>query len=179
MSAVEAQSWPKISLAWRQRLAAFWLLVWPSWLISFALLMVLTLGWTVVGLRTHGEFLGWASALSFLLCQGILVRRMVRKRYRSFRLEVVRKDASGTATLTTAEVARIWLKIVWPQVVFLVAIWLVQLSLGSRLSADTIRAISTISLWGRILVVGPFGVYCAVAAEYPTFRLEAIGERFA
>ena len=25
-----------------------------------------------------------------------------------------------------------------------------------------------------ILVVGPFGVYCAVAAEYPTFRLEAI-----
>jgi hypothetical protein len=178
MAASQTQSWPTISLAWRQRLAAFWLLAWPSWLISFALLMALTLGWTVVGLRTHAEILGWVTALSFLLCQGTLVRRMVRKRYRSFRLEVVRKDASETATLTTADAAHIWLKIVWPQVVFLVAVWLTQLWLGSRLSADTTRAISTLSLWGRILVVGPFGIYCAVSAEYPTFRLEAIGQRF-
>lgn len=179
MSAVEAQSWPKISLTWRQRLAAFWLLAWPSWLISFSLLMVLTSGVVVVGLRTHGELLGWASALSFLFCQGLLVRRMIRKRYGSFRLAVVRKNASGTAALKTAEVACIWLRIVWPQVVFLVTVWLAQLALGNRLSADTIRTMATLSLWGRILVVGPFGVYCAVAAEYHTFRLEAIGERLA
>ena len=140
--------------------------------------MVPTLGWTVVGLRTHAEFLGWTSALAFLLCQGILVPRMVRKRYRTFRLEVVRTDASRTGNLTVAEVARVWLKIIWPQIIFLVAAWVVQFSLGSRLSADTTRAISTLSLWGRILVVGPFGIYCAVPSKYPGFRLEAFGQRF-
>jgi len=103
---------------------------------------------------------------------------MLRKKYRSFRLEILRKDASGTAGLTTAEVARVWLRIIWPQVVFLGLIWLVQLSLDSRLSAETTRAIPTLSLWGRILVVGPFGIYCAAPADYPGFRLEAFGQRF-
>ena len=178
MAAPQTHSWPTVSLAWRQLLAAFWLLAWPSWLISVALFMVLTLGWTVVGLKAHAEFLSWAGAISFLLCQRPLVRRMLRKSYRSFRLEVVRADAPETATLTRAEVAHIWLKIVWPQVGFLVAVWFIQLWFGSRLTPDMTKVIPTLSLWLRILVVGPFGIYCAVKSEYPTFRLEAVGERF-
>jgi hypothetical protein len=178
MATAESAYWPTITLAWRQRVAAFWLLAWPSWLISFVLLMVLTTGWTALGPRTHAEVLAWASALSFLLCQGIFVPRMLRKRYRSFRLEIVRKSGSGTPTLTTAEVARVWLRIVWPQVAFLVAVWFLQFSLADHLNADTIRVIPTLSLWGRILVVGPFGIYSAVPADYPEFRLEALGQRF-
>ena len=178
MPSAESGQWPTIVLAWSQRVAAFWLLAWPSFLISFALLSVLSMGWTVVGLRTHAELLAWTSAISFLFCQGILIRRMVRKKYRSFRLEIIRENTSGTASLTTAEVARVWLKIIWPQVVFLVAVWLMQFLLADRLNEDTTRAISTLSLWGRILVVGPFGIYCAVPADYPGFRLEAFGQRF-
>ena|SRR6516165_5719452 len=84
---------------------------------------------------------------------------------------------SSRHTLTTADTTCIWLKIVWPQVGFLVAVWLVQLWLGGRLSADLTRDIPILSLWCRIPVIGPFGVYCAVTSEYPTFRLEANGER--
>ena len=140
--------------------------------------MALTTTWTAVGLRSHAELLAWASALSFLICQGVFVQRMLRKKYRSFQLEVVRKDRTKAATLATAEVGLVWLKIIWPQVVFLAAVWLVQVALADRLSADTTRLIQTLSLWGRILVVGPFGIYCAVPAEYPEFRLEAAGQRF-
>jgi hypothetical protein len=103
---------------------------------------------------------------------------MVRKRYRSFRLEVLREDGSGGGTLTSAEAAWVWLKIIWPQVAFLVAVWLVQLLLASRLTVDTTRTISTLSLGGRILVVGPFGIHCAVPGDYRGFRLEALGQRF-
>lgn len=178
MATTGTAHWPIIALAWRQRVAAFWLLAWPSWLISVSLLMILTMGWAVVGLRSHADLLSWASALSFLLCQGIFVKRMLRKRYRSFRLEIVRKHESETTTLTTTEVVRVWLNIIWPQVAFLVAVWLMQVSLGGHLSADFIRVLPTLSLWGRILIVGPFGVYWAVAADYPAFRLEAFGQRF-
>ena len=90
----------------------------------------------------------------------------------------MRKNGSGTPTLTTVEVARVWLRIVWPQVAFLVAVWLLQFSLADHLNAETIRVIPTLSLWGRILVVGPFGIYSAVPADYPEFRLEAFGQRF-
>jgi hypothetical protein len=145
--------------------------------------MILTLGWTVVGLRTHpvfvDVFVGMASALFFLLCQLTLVRRMVRKKYRSFRLEVVRPSRPEAATLTIVEAARIWLKIIWPQVCFYVAVWLVEFWLGNRLSADTTRAIPTLAQWGLILVIGPFGVHRAVTSKYPTFRPKAVGERFA
>ena len=178
MTTAGSAHWPIIALAWRQRVAAFWLLAWPSWLISVTLLFILTLGWTAVGLRSHAEILSWASALSFLVCQGIFVRRMLRKTYRSFRLEVVRQDESETATLTAVEVMRVWLNIIWPQVVFLLAVWLMQVSLGRRLGADFTRVIPTLSLWGRVLIVGPFGVYWAVAADYPAFRLETFGQRF-
>jgi hypothetical protein len=165
-------------LAWRQRVAAFWLIAWPSWFISFTLLMFLTSAWVAIGPIAHAELLAWASALSFLFCQALFVQRMVRKRYRSFRLEVVREGGSGGGSLTAAEAAQVWLKIIWPQVAFLIAIWLVQLALASRLTADTTRAISTLSLWGRVLVVGPFGIHCAVPADYRGFRLEAFGLRF-
>jgi hypothetical protein len=177
MATTGSAPWPTIVLAWRQRVAAFWLLAWPSWLISFVLLMALTTTWTAIGLRRRAELLAWASTLSFLICQGVFVPRMLRKKYASFRLEV-QKDGSTAATLTTAEVARVWLKVVWPQVAFLVAVWLMQVSLAGRLSADTTRLIQALSLWGRILVVGLFGIYCAVPADYPGFRLEAFGHRF-
>lgn len=168
---------PTIALAWRQRVAAFWLLAWPSWLISFVLLMFLTTAWTVVGLRKHAELLAWASALSFLLCQAVFVPRMLRKRFRSFRLDVLRKDGSSSATLSASEIARVWWKIILPQIVFLLAVWLLQVLLRDRLSADTARTIPTLSLWCRVLAVGPFGIYCAVPADYPGFWLKAFGQR--
>ena len=104
---------------------------------------------------------------------------MVRKRYRSFRLAVVRQDGSNSNTLSPAEIMRVWLRIIWPQVAFLMAVWLLLYSLGANVNADTTRAVLALFLWGRILVVGPFGIYCAVPADYSGFRLEAVGQRFA
>jgi hypothetical protein len=35
----------QISLAWRQKVAAFWSISWPAWIGSFVLVMLLTSGY--------------------------------------------------------------------------------------------------------------------------------------
>jgi hypothetical protein len=178
MAATQTHSWPTIALAWRQRVAAFWLVAWPSWILSFASVAVVTSGWSVADLVAHSGAMSAIANVVFLAVQAFLVRRMIRKKYRSFRLVVVRTDGSTTSTLSLRDVLHVWVKIIWPQVAFLVAVWIVLMWQGSDITEETTRAISTLSLWGRLLVVGPFGVYCAVPADYRTFRLEAVGQRF-
>jgi hypothetical protein len=178
MATTATQHWPVITLAWRQRVAAFWLLAWPSWLGSFVLVAVVSSGWSVADLRLRvGVLSGLANAF-FLIGEGLLVRRMVRKQYRSFRLAVVREAGPDNSTLSPREAIHVWLKVIWPQIAFLVVIWILLFWSGANMDEKTTRAISTLSLWGRILVVGPFGIFCAVPAQYPGFRLEACGQRF-
>jgi hypothetical protein len=178
MATAETLAWPTITLAWRQRVAASWLISWPSWLGSFVFVSAVSYGWSVADLSAHRSVLSALANLAFLVFEGLLVRRMIRKRYRSFRLTVVREDGSTSNTLSPGEIMRVWLRIIWAQVGFLVAVWVLLYFQGTNASADVTRTMSTLSLWGRILVVGPFGIYCAVPAEYPSFRLEAFGQRF-
>lgn len=178
MAAAETPAWPRITLAWRQRVAAFWLISWPSWLGSFVLVSAVSYGWSSADLGAHRGVLSALAQLAFLVFEGLFVRRMVRKSYKSFRLAVVREDGSSSNTLSLGDSIRVWLRIIWSQVAFLAAVWVLLCFQGTNTSAEVTRTMSTLSLWGRILVVGPFGIYCAVPAEYPGFRLEAFGQRF-
>ena len=185
MTASEMPVRPAITLAWRQQLAAFWLIAWPSWLLSVASIILVTSGYAVVHsgpsagtLRSFSGLLSILTNLVFLVSQAFLVRRMIRKKYHSFQLAVVRKDGSPSTALSVGDTLQVWVMIIWPQVAFVVAIWILVALEGRHFSPATANAISSLSLWARLLVIGPIGIRCAVPANYPTFRIEAFGQRF-
>src|SRR5882762_2356470 len=90
----ENAEWPPIDLAWRQTLAAFWSITWPSGLAMFILLLALLSALpsdsSVDDLAQYGLAINLAINLMFFLCQAVLIPRLVRKRYRSFRVDVLR-----------------------------------------------------------------------------------------
>src|SRR5690242_9338454 len=121
METVNSQQWPPIELAWRQTLAAFWSISWPSLLASW-LLMVFLSGIltsnrieTVDSLGVRGEVAALVSNLAFLFGQIILIPRLYRKRYRSFRVEVLRPGDATDPTLSAQEKIRVGIRLAWPQ----------------------------------------------------------------
>src|SRR5260370_39266917 len=66
----------------------------------------------------------------------LLILRRSETSNRSAQKQVSKHGSHGL--LTTAEVTRIWLQIVWPQVVFLLAGWPGAASLRSPLNAGTV-----------------------------------------
>jgi hypothetical protein len=95
MAIGSSQGWPLISLAWRQKLAAFWSIAWPGALASFVLVSFLGSLLSRAGLPGEAGrpslLLAIAGNLLFLLLQGILVPRLIRKRYRSSNRRISRR----------------------------------------------------------------------------------------
>ena len=104
----------------------------------------------------------------------MLTPRLVRKNYRAFRVYVVRENGQTTRSLSLPEASRVWLWIAAPEVAF----YLLASLLIARLSPETASAISSLALWIRFLLIGPFGVGIAVRAKYYGFRLEASGYNY-
>ena len=140
--------------------------------------MLLFSGYSADLRQEHLSAISTEGNLAFFGMQAILTRRLVRKHYRSFRVYVVREGGERTRRLSIRETASVWLRISMPQLVYLF-VWFVIDWLGGRtkIPRDTLRAIAEISVWLRILFVGPYGVDLAVRAKYPTFRLQPYGLR--
>jgi hypothetical protein len=166
--------WP-ISLAWGQKLSAFWSISWPAWIVSF--LVVFLLGYSGDLLRQDFSIIAVGGNLAFLGIQALLTPRLVRKNYRSFRVYVVREDGTQSRKMSIPEAVSVWLWILWPQFAFLLLVSLVVWSLGSK-APDVVRGFSTMLAWFRVLVVGPYAVGLAVRVKYAAFRLEARGFRY-
>src|SRR5437660_8682392 len=87
----ENAEWPPIDLAWRQTLAAFWSITWPSGLAMFILMLILLSAlptdWAVDDLAQYGLAINLAINLMFFLCQAVLIPHLVRKGYRFFRVD--------------------------------------------------------------------------------------------
>jgi len=114
----ETEDWPPIELAWRQKLAAFWSIFWPSWLAStFGTLVIATFMAADV-VKQHATLFSLGLVLSFLF---------------------------------------------WA---------------GRYLEPAAMKGINSLTLWLRILVVGPYAIHFAIPAEYSGFRLQAYGYRF-
>ena len=167
----------QINLAWRQKVAAFWSISWPAWIGSFVLVILLTSGYSVELLQDNFSIVALGGNLAFFGIQTLLTRRLVRKDYRSFRMYVVRSDGRQDRKLSLREAASVWLWIFGPQLALLLVASLVVWFSGTKLPSQTIRGLTSMSLWLRFLVVGPYGVDLALRAKYPTFRLQACGLR--
>ncbi len=102
----------------------------------------------------------------------------MRKNYRSFRVYVVRDDGSKSRNLSIRKAVSVWLWILGPQFALLLLVCIVVWFWGAKLPSETVRGFSSMSLWLRFLVIGPYAVGLALRPKYPTFRLEANGFRY-
>jgi hypothetical protein len=168
----------EISLAWRQKVAAFWSISWPAWIGSMGLVILLTSGYSVDLLQDNFSVIALGGNLAFFAIQAFLTRRLVRKNYRSFRVYVVRDDGSKSRNLSVREAVSVWLWILGPQFALLLLVSVVVGFWGAKLPSDTVRGFSSMSLWLRFLVIGPYAVGLALRPKYPMFRLEAHGFRY-
>ena len=179
-SAGKAADFPgwEISIAWRQKVAAFWSISWPAWIGSMGLVIGLMSGYSVDLLQDNFSVIALGGNLAFFTIQALLTRRLVRKNYRSFRVYVVRDDGSKSRNLSIREAVSVWLWILWPQLALLLLVSVVVWFWGARLPPDTVRRFSSMSLWIRFLVIGPYAVGLALRPKYSAFRLEAHGFRY-
>ncbi len=167
----------EISLIWGQKVAAYWAISWPALL---ATLLFLFIGAIVMQGNDVRSELSAASAAGFLTyfgVQALLTRRLFRKKFRTFRLEVLRDDGSRTSEPSWSEAYRVWLWIFGPQLALSLALSVLLRFYGDRLPHDLLRSLNSISMWLRFLVVGPYAIHLAVQARYRGFRLKAFSYR--
>ena len=141
-SAGKAADFPgwEISLAWRQKIAAFWSISWPAWIGSMGLVILLTSGYSVDLLQDNLSVIALGGNLAFFAIQALLTRRLVRKNYRSFRVYVVRDDGSKSRNLSIREAVSVWLWILGPQFALLL---LVSVVVWAKLTRWAARKVSS------------------------------------
>ncbi|MBN9659898.1 MAG: hypothetical protein J0H49_17055 [Acidobacteria bacterium] len=167
----------EISLSWSQKVAAYWAISWPALL---ATLLLLFIGAVTVQANAFRNELSAASSAGFLVyfsVQALLTRRLFRKKFRTFRLAVLREDETSTSEPSWSEAYRVWLWIFGPQLALSLALGVLLRFYGDRLAPDLLRSLSSISMWLRFLVVGPYAIQLAVDARYRGFRLQALSYR--
>jgi hypothetical protein len=117
--------------------------------------------------------------LTFFSVHALLVPRLVRKRYRSFRVAVLRDDGSSDRKLALHEVAPVAIQVVLPHVLFVLGASLFLFVWQSaHLNNEAAHGIESLLFIGRIFVVGPYAVHFALRGPYNGFRLQAYGQRF-
>jgi hypothetical protein len=173
----EKPGWP-IKLAWRQKVAAYWSISWPSWVASFIMAFGLTSRYRVDELPAHLPVIALAGHLAFFVIQAVLTRRLVQKNYRSFRVGVLCENGQQDRRLSMREAGSVWLWILGPQLALLLIASVLVWWYGAKLPPETVRSISSLSLWLRFLVVGLYAVDLALRVNYSGFRLQAYGYRY-
>ncbi len=172
-----APEW-QITLAWSQKVAAYWAISWPALLASFVALAVPASTLPLNGFKGHAAGMSLAAFVAFFGVQALLARRLVRKKFRTFRLEVTRDNRYPSSELSLPESIRIWLWIFGPQFALSLAFSGLLQFYGDRLQPETVRALPSMALWLRFLVVGPYAVDLALRMKYRGFRLQAYGYRY-
>lgn len=178
-SAGKLTSFPgwEISLGWQQKVAAFWSISWPAWIGSMGLVLLSTLWFPVNFRQGTSPVFAISGNVAFFVIQAFLTRRLIRKNYRSFRVQVVRGDGSRSRDLSVQEGVSVWLWIVRPQLALLLVVSVVTWFWGPMLPPATTRGFSSMSLWLRFLVVGPYAMNLALRQNYQEFRLVTHGVR--
>lgn len=173
----ESPGW-QIDLVWSQKVAAYWSISWPALIASFTMAFFVTSRYAGDDLADHLPVITIGGNVAFFGIQAALTRRLVRKNYRSFRVGVLRDDGQRSRRLSVREASLVWLWILGPQLALLLTASIIVWWFGDKLPPETIRSISSLSLWLRFLVVGPYAVDLALRAKYPGFRLQAYGYRY-
>ena len=175
--ASNAPGW-EITLGWRQKVAAYWAISWPAYLASFVALAVPASTLPLEGLAGHAVGMSLTAFVTFFGVQALLARRLVRKKFRTFRLDVIRDDGHRNRDLPFRESIRIWLWIFGPQLAFVLIFSVLLEMYGDRLQPETARSLPSMALWLRFLLVGPYAIDLALRVKYRGFRLQAYGYRY-
>jgi hypothetical protein len=179
METIGKQDWPPVELAWRQKLAAYWSIAWPGQLATLLLTGAIASRWSADEIMTHAVFIGVVGNVTLLFVQALLVPRLVRKQYRSFYVVMLRDHGSVSRKLPQAEAVRVSIRVLVPQVLFLAAFSIFVFFLqDANLDDQMLRGISSLSIWLRFLLVGPYSMQFAVPGAYRGFRLQSYGQRF-
>ena len=134
---------------------------------------------TVDSLGVRGEAAALVSNLAFLFGQIILIPRLFRKRYRSFRVEVLRHGDATNPKLSAQEKMRVGIGLAWPQAAYMVLTAFVVSWAGAVVDGPAAtRGIGSMLFWLRFLLVGPYAIHFVIPRDYPCFRLEAYGQRY-
>ena len=162
-----------IDLTWGQKISVSWSIMWPPFVVIYFLMTNLLsddlLAYFVHRIPFVFSVIATASTLAG---QAVLSFRMVRKNYRSFFIAVAKKGEPLERRLTVSQQVRISFWFLSPQVglYFVGSALIVAAALaGVHLPA----ALNSLGIWLRILVLGPFGISCAMNANYRGFRLRA------
>jgi hypothetical protein len=159
----------QINLAWGQKVAAYWSISWPAWVACYIMVVFLR--------HSVGTVSILARDLVFFGLQAVLTYRLVRKKYHSFRVDVIRDDGQRGPKLSMGEASLVWLWILGPQLALLLMASVLLWGYGAKLPPEAMGGISSWSLLLQILVVGPYAVGLALRAKYPGFRLQAYRHR--
>lgn len=171
---VSVDGYPPIQLAWRQKVAAYWSIFWGPAIASFFLAIVLPFN----SIEDHATVISWVAQLIFFLVQGMIVRRLITKKYSTFRIGLLREGKLVDPTLSAREAVQLAMRVALPQILFLLLIFAAASLLGKSADQSISKILPTISLWGRILAVGPYAVQHGINVKYRTFRLQAFGQRY-
>jgi hypothetical protein len=157
-------------LHWNRLLAASWSISWPCWIASIAFVAVAqeTKSGYAFLLNPLNRFL--VSQAIMLVGPGLLLFRLVRKRYRSFRIRVLHDGAESDSRLTFSEQLQLWFQWIFPQLMFVLAMQLVS---SVSLSAGATEVLNELAIGIRFLIVGPLSIRRVVMAKYSGFRLQA------
>src|SRR5260370_40006227 len=85
METGQGGEWPPIELAWRQKLAAFWSILWPGVASAWAIVILTSSVLSTYSLERWGSRLSAAAMGVSLLGQALFGPRLGRKNDRSFR----------------------------------------------------------------------------------------------
>ena len=175
----EVPGWA-IELAWRQKVAAYWSIYWPAMLVTFFVVIFTTLDYNLKDLNRLGvrlQIMG-TTAITFYGLQALLVHRLVRKTYRSFRIAVIRDGQEPARKFTAPEGGSVYLRLLGVQIGYYLAYVLLFQLLGLVVSAEVLQPFLSKLVWLMPLAFGPSAVNYAVHAEYVGFRLQAYGYRY-
>jgi hypothetical protein len=173
METIPGHVWEPVELNWTQKLSAFWSIAWPAQMTVFGVMLILAVVRSSDDSRTLGIWGGLVGAVVYLSALPLWIHRLVQKRYRSFRIAVERPDGTLSNQLSMRESLEVAVPIVALQGLYLLALSLVLSLAGRGLDAQTLRDLQSLSIWGRILIVGPYAMQWAIAFRYESFRLRA------
>ena len=171
METLEIDGWPEIDLAWRQKMAAFWSIWWPSATASLLLMMAITAAFPLDLLDLEVWRIRFAGSILSLVCQAFFVPRLVRKKYRTFRVGVLRDGILSSPALSMSETVQVALRIIWPQAAVIAIEVLVQIWLSGSPHRSAVQLVSPICYLARFFVVGPYALSFALRSDYRGFRL--------
>ena len=177
METLEIEGRPAINLAWKQKMAAFWSIWWPSATASLLVMLAITAARPLDLLELEASRIRFAGRILSVFCQVFFVPRLVRKKYSTFRVGVLRDGILSSPALSMSETVQVALRIIWPQAAVIALEVLVQIWFGSSPHRSAVRLVSPICYLARFFVVGPYALSFALRAHYRGFRLETYGQR--